>query len=69
MRDISKKTGVVLLLVAIIIAVFLTFGILNYLQTPKVIEITEKDSDSSGTVSLTVKKQSEVKDESLGSVS
>lgn len=67
-EEVSKKTSVILLLVAIILAILITFGILNYIQVPKVVEGV-KESASSGGVTLTVKKPPIVKDESGGGVS
>ncbi|MCH8003658.1 MAG: hypothetical protein IH934_03415 [Nanoarchaeota archaeon] len=69
-KEVSKKTGVILLLVAIIVAILFTFFILNYIQTPRVIEVEgPSESDSGGEITLTVEKPLIVKDESSGSVS
>lgn len=61
MGEVSKKTGVILLLAAIAIAVIFVFFILNYIQTPVVVE-GPMESDSSGEVTLSVTKPPEVKD-------
>ena len=66
-KKVSKKTGVILLLVSIVVAVTFTFVILNYIQTPKVAE-GPSESGSSGEVSLTIVKPLKVKEESEGSV-
>ena len=66
-KDISKKTGVMLLLVGIVVAVAFTIFILNYIQTPIVLE-GPSESDSSGDVTLTITKSPQVKDESSGEV-
>ena len=69
-KEVSKKTGVMLLLTAIIIAVAFTFFILNYVQGPKVVEVeVPSESASSGTISLTVVKAPITKDEGTGSLS
>ena len=68
-REVSKKTGVALLLVGVIISIMLTFGILNYFQTSKVVDEGVEDSISGGDISLTLKKQPNIKDEEAGSVS
>ena len=68
MSDITKKTGVVLLLVGIIVAVFLTFGILNYIQTPRAGPVV-KESASGGEISLTFEEPLKIEDESAGSLS
>ena len=69
-KEVTKKTGVILLLVAIIVAILFTFSILNYIQTPKVVEVEgPSESASGGTVTLTVEKPPKTKDESVGSVS
>lgn len=68
MVDIAKKTGVILLLVAIVVAVASTFFILNYIQTLKIVE-GPSESGSSGEVTLTVTEPSITKDEEAGSVS
>ena len=67
-KEVSKKTGVILLLIAVIIVVSITISILNYIQTPKVVEAA-KESDSSGEITLTVTEPLITKDESAGSVS
>jgi hypothetical protein len=69
-KEVSKKTGVILLFVGIIIAVAFTFVIISYIQTPKVVEVEgPSESDSSGAITLTFNKPLKVKDESAGSVS
>ena len=68
-KEVPIKTGVALLLVAIIIAVLLTFGILNFIQTPRVSEPGSKESASSGEISLTLVKQPKIKDDETGSIS
>ena len=69
MSDIPKKSGVILLFIAIFLAIIFTFGILNYFQTPKTVEVEVKESASSGEVTLTVEKPPKVKDDSTGEVS
>ena len=68
-KEVSKKTGTILLLVAIFLAVIVTFGILNYFQTPKTVVDEVKESASSGEISLTIEKPPKVKDDSTGEVS
>ena len=68
MSDIPKKTGVIILLVAITIAFVFTFGILSYFQTARVVEVGAKESDSGRAITLTVEKPPVV-DEIAGSVS
>ncbi|MAH01897.1 hypothetical protein CMO87_01540 [Candidatus Woesearchaeota archaeon] len=67
-KEVSKKTGAILLLSAILVAILITFSILNYTQTLKVVE-GPSESDSSGAITLTFNKPLKVKDESAGSVS
>ncbi|MCH8329733.1 MAG: hypothetical protein IIB81_05090 [Nanoarchaeota archaeon] len=67
-KEVPKKTGVILLLIAIVIAVAFTFGILNYIQTPKVVE-GPSESASGGEVTLIFEKPPKIKDEGAGSVS
>lgn len=67
-KEVPKKTSVILILIAIILAITMTMYILNYFQTPKVIQAV-KESASSGEISLTVLKPPVVRDESGGSVS
>ena len=69
MSDISKKTGTILLFLAIFLAIIFTFGILNYFQTPKTVEDKVIESASSGEVSLTLEKPQKIKDDSTGEVS
>ncbi|MBL7055121.1 hypothetical protein ISS05_05170 [Candidatus Woesearchaeota archaeon] len=70
MANIQKKKSVTLLLVAILFSVMLTLGILNYIQTPEVVEVEDSgESASSGEVTLTVENPPVVIDESGGSVS
>jgi|TARA_Y100000294_G_scaffold67794_1_gene64190 hypothetical protein len=66
-KEVSKKTGVILLLLAIIIAVMFTLAILNYIQAPRVAE-GARESSTSGEITLTIKKPPIVTDESTGSV-
>ena len=69
-KEIPKKTGVMLLLVGIVVALAFTLFILNYIQTPKVVEAeSPSESASSGDITLTVNKPPKVKDEGAGSVS
>jgi|TARA_B100002003_G_scaffold145406_1_gene134682 hypothetical protein len=69
-KEVSKKTGVILLFVGIIIAVAFTFVIISYIQTPKVVEVEgPSESASSGEITLTIEKPPKVKDEGAGSVS
>lgn len=68
-KEVQKKTSAMLLLIAIILAITVTLYILNYVQTPKATKVLSKESSSSGEISLTVKKQLAVRDESEGSVS
>ena len=67
-KEVPKKTGVILLLVGIVVAILFTFFILNNVQTPKVVE-GPSESASSGDITLTVNKPPKVKDEGVGSVS
>lgn len=69
-KEVAKKTGVISLLLAIVVAFLFTFFILNYIQTPKVIEVEgPSESASSGAITLTVENPPKVKDEGTGSVS
>ena len=69
-KEVPKKTSVVLILVAIIVAILFTFGILNYIQTPKDVEVEgPSESASGGTITLTVEKPPKTKDEGTGSLS
>lgn len=68
-KEVSKKTGVMMLLLAIFLAIIFTFGILNYFQTPKTVEDKVIESASSGEISLTLEKPPKVKDDSTGEVS
>ena len=69
-EEVPKKTGVILLLVAIVVAITFTFFILNYIQGPKVVEVEgPSESASSGTVTLTVQKPPKTIDEGVGSAS
>ena len=71
-KEVPKKTSVILLLIAIILAITMTMYILNYFQSSKVTQPESKESssgESSGEISLTVRQPPTVKDESQGSVS
>ena len=68
-KEVQKKTGVIFLLTAIILAIAMTMYILNYVQKPKVTQVELKESASSGEISLTVKKPLVLRDESIGSLS
>ena len=69
-QEISKKTGVILLLGAIIIAILFTFSILNYIQDSRVVKVEgPSESASSGDITLMVERPPKVKDEGAGSVS
>ena len=68
-KDVSKKTGVIFLIIAIFLAIIVTLGILNYIRTPKVGEFESKESTSSGEITLIVQKPPIIKDESTGRVS
>lgn len=65
-KRVSKKIGVVLLLVAIIISITSTLGILNYVQSPRVVEAGAKELASSGEITLTIEKPLKTEDEGLG---
>jgi len=64
MGDLSKKNSTILVLLAVLVAVVVTFGLLNSPQTTKTTSSSE--SPSSGEVSLTLKKQPIVQDEGSG---
>lgn len=66
---VPKGTGGVLLLVAVILAITIAIYILNYTQAPKVAQVEQRESASSGEVSLTFLKPAVVRDESSGGVS
>ncbi|MBL7055566.1 hypothetical protein ISS07_01495 [Candidatus Woesearchaeota archaeon] len=64
MGDLSKKNSTMLILLAVIVAVVVTFGLLNSPQTTKTVD--SSGSPSSGEVSLTLEKPPKVKDEGSG---
>tara|TARA_Y100000310_G_scaffold241784_1_gene245869 strand:+ start:31332 stop:31562 length:231 start_codon:yes stop_codon:yes gene_type:complete len=67
-EEVTKKTGVILLLISIVVAITFTFVILSYTQAPKVVE-GPREYASSGEITLTVERPPIVKDEGKGSVS
>ena len=68
-KEVQKKTGVVLLLISIILAIIITMYVLNYTQTPKFTNAESKESSSGGEITLTVKKPPVVRDQDKGGVS
>lgn len=69
MANISKKTSVVLLLLAIVLAVGITFSAMNSFFTPTDVEVGSMESSSGGEVTLEVKEPLKIEDESTGSIS
>ena len=68
-KEVPKKTGVIFLLIAIVLAATITVYILNYVQAPKVTNAEVKESNSGGEISLTVKKPPIIIGEDKGSLS
>ena len=68
-KPVSKKTGVVLLLAVVILAVTMAVYLLNCVQAPKAAQVEKREPASSGEVSLTFLKPPVVRDEGKGSVS
>lgn len=66
---VSKNTGVMLLLIAVVLAITMAIYALNYFQAPKVTQVERRESASGGEVSLTFVKPSVATDSSGGSVS
>lgn len=65
MAEIEKKNSVILLIVAIVLAVIVTFGILN--STPIQPDVVE-DVDNSAKISLTIEEPDKYKDESTSKI-